>query len=425
MKLKKLSILLITAVVILLGFSNNTKVVVLENENKEEWIADIEYFKTELEKNHKNPFSKISKEEFENEISILLKDLPYLQENEVIVRLMEITQKIGDSHTHIGMYTPSIDFHYFPLNFNYFSDGLYVISASKEYADLVGLKLEKINDYSIEEIDERIKKIIPHENTYYLKTIIPLYIRIPEILEALDLLENNKNTKFYFKNTKTGEVLSKNLSAEKDWSLIGNNWINFIKKFNIQPPLYLKNTDPYWYEYLPDTNILFVRYASCYEKKDQTFKDFTEELFEVAEDKPVKYMIVDLRYNSGGFRELFRDYFLPKIEASPLNQKGKLFFITNNYTFSSGVWAAVDLAKNTNATSLGEPTGNKPNHFGLSGKFSLPNSKIQISYSKEYWHLIDSDIDAFYPEIEIPTTSEDFLNGSDPIMNYILEEFIK
>ena len=65
------------------------------------WIQDLETFRTQLPKVHKNLFFKINQHEFDSLVYSLEKNVSYLSEMEIFFRLKQITSKIGDTHTSV------------------------------------------------------------------------------------------------------------------------------------------------------------------------------------------------------------------------------------------------------------------------------------------------------------------------------------
>ena len=77
----------------------------------------------------------------------------------------------------------------------------------------------------------------------------------------------------------------------------------------------------------------------------------------------------------------------------------------------------MDFRNDLRAILVGEPTGNKPNHYGLQQDFELPNSKVMVHYSARHFHLMpDADPPTVEPDVMAPTSWADFLAGRDPAL---------
>jgi hypothetical protein len=85
------------------------------------------------------------------------------------------------------------------------------------------------------------------------------------------------------------------------------------------------------------------------------------------------------------------------------------------------MFAAVDLHDDLHAILVGEPTGNKPNHYGQAAAFELPNSKLKVKYSTKHFHLIrNADPPSLKPDIFVPYSLVDYLAGRDPVLDAVL-----
>ncbi len=94
--------------------------------------------------------------------------------------------------------------------------------------------------------------------------------------------------------------------------------------------------------------------------------------------------------------------------------------IVGRKTFSSAILNSLDFKNYTKAIFVGEPTGGRPNHYGEVKSFSLPNSGLKVRYSTKYFTHSKTDDNSFYPDHEITTRFEDYKNGIDPVVDWIL-----
>ena len=79
-------------ILIVTFFSINIYSQEIETEN---WITDLNFLKTELPKKHKNLFFKITKNEFENGIEKIIKQLDKDTDIETSMKLHQLIAKIG------------------------------------------------------------------------------------------------------------------------------------------------------------------------------------------------------------------------------------------------------------------------------------------------------------------------------------------
>lgn len=342
-----------------------------------QWQEDIKYFGEQLVKKHKNAFHHVSKEEFEKDIDQLYNDAPSLKDYQVIVRLMQITAKIGDGHT--GVHLPN-SFKRYPVVLNWFGNEVYVIATTALYKEALGTRLSKIGNLGMEEINTKLASIISQdENEWYTMSTGPVYLVIPEILVTLGIVTDYDDASFVFLDSANKEIKLDLVPMPADGS---RAWIPASKG----QPLFRQNlNDPFWFSYIDDINAVYLNF-----KKYDELNRNVDKLFDFIKEKKATRLIVDLRFNGGGDFLKGRRLLISRIkENEGFNKKGNLFVITGRRTFSAAMVNSIDFKKETNAILLGEPPGEKPNSYSENDEMKLPNSKLVISYSTRYYKFLD------------------------------------
>lgn len=374
------------------------------NLSTDQWKDDILFLKEELMSRHIDIFANISEEEYNSTFDKLLEDLPRLKSDEIVVRLLENIALIGDSHTKILNYNIGTDLIY-PIELCKFKDGYYVVKVSENNDEIIGSKLVAINDVKIENIEEKISKLIPHENRYWMYKIMPSFIRDPRILQHFNIVNNNQ-ADFSFIDT-DGKLFKVKLQTNKA------NAIEFVQIDQVESEM---NSISDEYTFFEKEEAFYI---DIFKDKQLTYD--INAILNKEQYTNVKSLIIDLRNHSGGM-------FIPKSklvnsikEYNMVNKKGQVFVIIGRNTYSSGILLALDIKKNTNAIFYGEPTGGKPDHFGDIRNIKLPNSKIVVTYSTKHFKSDESTSDALYPDVEVDLTIEDVLKGIDPVVRKILD----
>lgn len=373
-----------------------------------QWQEDVKYFQEQLVKKHKNAFHHVSKEEFEKDIELLYNDVPSLKEYQIIVRLMQITAKVGDGHT--GVHLPNT-FKRYPVRLFWFDEGLCVIATTEEYKDLLGTKLLKIGNFSVEEISKKLYSVISQdENKWYFASTAAAFLNVAEIVGALGLVPDHELASFTFLDSANKEITRELTAIMVDPQ---RKWIPVDKPV----PLYRQNlNNPFSYTYLPDINAVYLSFKRY---EDMGFN--CNNLFKFIYEKKATRLIVDLRYNGGGDFTKGQRFLISRIkENTSINQKGNLFVITGRMTFSAAMVNSIDFKKQTNAIIVGEPPGEKPNSYSENDEMTLPNSGLVVSYSTRYYKFLDEDVPAFEPDIRIDPKWKDFKAGHDSALEWIL-----
>lgn len=379
-----------------------------EIQNNQDWIEDINFIKQELPTRHVNLFTNMSQQEFDTEIESLVKITPQLDENEIICELMKIFAQIGDSHTGIHNEKNISKFYIAPVKYEVYDDGIYIVEIIESGQDYLKQKVVTIDNVPINEVCEKISSVLPHENDYFLKSAIPNFLRLYEILEALEITSSKNSYQLTLGN---GETLQVRGSVYDD--------TNFISCYSTEnTPFYLQNSENnYWYKII-DNNIVYLQYNQCIEMNEISFEDFNQQMFEELNSIQIDKFIIDIRLNSGGSSSLLA----PLIEElQKLNEhKDKIYGCISCKTFSAGLWGAIQLKEELGAVLIGEPTGGKPNHFGEVNELSLPNTGLIVRYSTKYFELQPGNTKNFLePDYYVEKNSFDSFNGIDSYVEFI------
>ncbi|EQB85852.1 C-terminal processing protease CtpA/Prc [Clostridium punense] len=393
---------------------------------KEQWSEDIDYLKETLEKNHKNLYHKITKENLEKQCNDLKKELNKLTDLQVKLRLKEIVASIGDAHTTLSIGTDE-SIAVYPICVSWFGEELKIDATDEEHKDIIGKTLIAIDNTPINEVMAKMNKMVSHENQQWLKVLNISYLNRPQILEALKIIKGNE-AKFTVKDAKGIEstiTLTAKELEEKDLITVQDSYTE--KPVSSQYDENDPNWQLYWYKYIPEDKILYFQYNQCIDRQiakeygeknyEQlpNFHEFTDGLIKELKEKEVDKFVIDLRNNAGGNSRLMDDFITQLNDVKKLRDKGKVFVITGRQTFSSGVIACNSLNKSTNAIFFGEPTGGNVNGYGYMHMFTLPNSKLEAYYSTDYFDLDPSYKDSFVPDVIVEQSFDNYLKGIDDV----------
>jgi len=200
----------------------------------------------------------------------------------------------------------------------------------------------------------------------------------------------------------------------------GSGWVD--ARDGGTPPLYLQHpSDMNWFEYLPEQKALFIECKQVPDGEKETLKAFFERAYAEADARHAERLILDLRLNGGGDNTLLLPIVHGIIKRDVLNQKGHFFVITGRLTQSAAQNLLNLLEKHTNATFAGEPTGERPNHYGEPVPFELPHSRMRVNVSTLWWQDLDprDTRDATTPQLAAPLSSADYAANRDPVLEAI------
>lgn len=392
----------------------------------EQWIEDINYLENNLSEKHINVYHTLSKKEYEQKFNELKSEVSKLKDFQIKLRLAQIVASVGDAHTALYL-NQDANGKVYPIGVSWFGNNLKVFAIDKSYEKVIGGNLTAINGIPIGNVMSRIDTLISHENEQWLKCNDVNYINMPEVLKFFDITKTD-TAEFTFCNN-DGKIMEINLTPE---IITSQNIIN-ISNSIINKPIAKQHDDSnyydnlYWYKYIPDDKIIYFQYNQCVDRntakmigikdydKYPDFNKFSDKLIKELNEKDVEKFIIDLRDNSGGNSTLM-DNFVDKLNSiKKFNTKGKIYVLIGRGTISSGVFACVSLKKSTNAIFIGEPTGGNVNGYGDILMLTLPNSKIQVSYSTKYFEVLPEYKENFIPNILVEQSFDDNIKGIDDV----------
>src|SRR5262249_11683590 len=105
-------------------------------------------------------------------------------------------------------------------------------------------------------------------------------------------------------------------------------------------PLYLRHpARAYWFTYVPESGMLYFQFNRAEEDEaGPSFDAFGDTLIAVGRGAPIRSLVVDLRFNSGGNLQVARDFMVRLAREPWAGQPGRLFVIVGRCTFSAGLY---------------------------------------------------------------------------------------
>jgi hypothetical protein len=380
---------------------------------KEQWRQDLKYLAKELERRHKNVFHTVSREAFERAVAELDAALSSLQEPEIIVRLQQIIAMVGDAHTSFSTFPPKT-FRRYPITLAWFGGDLRVTRTIGACRRALGARVLKIGEFNIADVNNKVSRLVPQENEYWVRFVGPGYITSPEVLFTLKILPGIERGRWTFEDA-GGNEFSTEISAVPQEDKL--EWLSTMKEV---PLFRQRQGEQFWFTELTGSQTIYVNLRG-YPQTD-SFKSIADDLLKLVEASSPKRIIVDVRQNTGG--DFYKGRYLLRglQKYHPFNTRGSVYVITGRATQSAAVVNALDFRKELNAILVGEPTGGRPNGYSETGEFRLPNSNLEVQYSSRYYKFQDMDTPAVMPDKTIAPTWESYPSGRDLVMEWILAQ---
>ena len=369
-----------------------------------QWREDLAYLARELPRRHKNLFHTMRREQFDSALAALDRKLPTLARHQVIVEIARIVALVGDGHTNVApTRDPKIGFRSYPVRLYFFKDGLFVRSASREQADLVGAKVVRIGRLTTMQAYEAVRLLIGRDNEMNARYFAPFLLVMPEILHAIGAIDDPENAPVLLEQAGTRTVAvwrpagpASLMPSETDVSWAPEvGWVDMRGVDGPRTPMWLRG-DPkenFHFEYLPESRTAYVQFNKVADGTKETIQAFATRLRAFVDSGAVDRLVLDLRLNRGGDGTLNQPLVLSLIRSPKLEGPGRLFVLIGRSTFSAAQFLVHDLEAYTDAVFVGEPTAGKPNSYGDSRRITLPNSGITVRASIFYWqrtHPLDA-----------------------------------
>jgi len=320
----------------------------------------------------------------------------------------------------------------YPISFYWFGEDIRVSEISKDNENYLGYKLHSINDFPIDDIISKTNSLISHENDQWLKVMNTQYLTSPDVLSSLEISTKDE-VKFTLINN-DGSTLDLNLTPSIN--IFEDNLTSLAELMHTKP-IKLQNIseDPYanlyWYKYIEEENTLYFQYNACidrtvakrygYEDYESypKFDEFSKELITAITNNKIDKFIIDLRNNTGGDSSLMTDLAEKLSNIETLKKSDNIFVLIGRETFSSGVFACIDLKNCLSPIFIGEPTGGNVNGYGDIKFLTLPNSKLKVSYSTKLFTLSNMYDSNFMPDVNVEQSFDNYIKGIDDVYDEV------
>jgi len=397
----------------------------------EAWREDLQMVAREMPRIHPNLFYRMSRASWDSAVTSLDRHLPAMSRDQALIALMKLVAMAHDGHTSINpVFDRALGFRYYPIQLEAFDDGVFVVAADKGYERCVGARVTAIGKAKIEDAMTAVATTISSENEWWSRAWTPQRLTMPEILDGLGLVDDMERLPLRFERNGKSEVVvlkPAGVLEPQGHNPIGavdrTGWVSMRRG---EAPLSQRNPGvPYWVTYVQKDRTLYVCYRAVMTMDPahgETSTDFWRRVFALADSLGPERFVLDLRENGGGNNFLNRQVVRGLLRRAAIDRRDRLFVVTSGRTFSAAMNLAVDLEKWSEATFVGQPTGNALNFYGDARPLVLPKSGISVNVSTLPWRPYDprDSRDFIAPRIYTPMTSTQYAKGQDPAMEAIL-----
>ncbi|RXE95633.1 hypothetical protein [Pseudoalteromonas sp. PS5] len=406
------------------AIKDNTQFQILAGQYKDptltrvqQWRADLEFLLAEINRLHINEMAGTNAELVALAKS-LHTDIPNLNDQQIVFRMMELVGTLGNGHNLIvPTFGEKGNFSRLPVQFYVFTDGLYIVDATPNYSALIGQKVMAFEGTSSEEAIAKAAKINPRDNEMQQLWLAPYYLAMPEVLTGLGIADSTNKITITVQST--DNVTEKIHLEGQAFAFSG---LPTLPKNHKNAPEYLQHKDKHYWQYLNKSNgVLQVQFNAVAQMKTQSLAQFSKTLIDRVKQDEVKHLVLDLRHNSGGNGSILPPLLKALIYFEAAKPDGKLFVIMGRNTFSAAQNLLTNINLFTDAILVGEPSGSRPNHVGEAGRFKLPYSGVFGLISSQFHQTSRAEDHRIWvpPHMPILPDSKSYFAGIDPAINAI------
>jgi len=383
------------------------------------WGADLRALVSEIHRLHVNLHHLMPVRAFQDQVAVIEESIPSLSDQEIVFAFMELVGGLGSGHNIIIPTNGAKgSFSRLPVEFYWFSDGLFIVDSEEPYADMIGSEVTMIGGIPVADALAKTRALNARDNEMQHLWLAPYYVSLPEALKGLGIIESVDEVALTLADADGGkrEITLSGI----DWSFKGFPKLPKLK--NVDQPQYLDRSDQlFWMESLPDHDAIFVQFNWVSERKENTLEAFSRELTAKIEKSHAKYLILDLRHNPGGNGSILPPLLRTLIHFNVANPDGKLFVIVGRGTYSAAHSLLTKLNGLTNAVIVGEPSGSRPNAISEAGWFKLPYSGLMGLASSQFHQTSSAEDHRIWiaPHIPVHLSSSDYFAGTDPALEAV------
>ena len=413
--------------------------------SKEDYIKDVNNFKS-FYIHEQGYLGGYTKEQLDLDIDKLLQHPTGNTVGDLNLQLAKIISNMNDAHT-TAMYFLGTE--QFPFIIKIIGDEFYIINTTEKYKDLLYSKILSIEGVKSSEILKKVSKYVSVENeTGKKKRLHYGYMLYTDLLKKENIL---KEDKVHLQILQNGKIVDKTVDTIKTDNIgIYKNYYDDASYNQIMYDTSELKWDTYtnwgkeqfteikpFYFYKSNKNLV-IKYNYSYDNnKDNVLKDMITKMQNEIQAKDIDNIILDIRYNGGGFLSHAKQLEFAIMQYQLLNPKLNVKVLTGEETFSAGIRMLDSVKRNLeNVQMIGTNTAGASNYNTSAGNIVyLGKSKLFIYTSgkmrrydytyKDVLHcsnLNKGDGTTWIPDMFIENQIQDYAIGNDRVMDYALRD---
>lgn len=403
----------------------------------DEWKTDVERIIAELPRLYPDLYKHIPKAEFESELRQIVGRSTGKSPLQVALEINSVLSRAEEPLLKLRLDDWLVQSPVIPYALNWYAGGPYVYATVMRFEDAWSKRVVKIGDYDTDEALRRLGPLVAVANERTLQRDGLQWLRFP-IANRMTGLSQSDTLVLTVEDDKarrqTVRLYPVNMRDNSDGGLIPLIPEPRNPDLRWQPP-----QDLFTSAWLPDDNILYVKYVRCMSREAalaegnqemadalSPFQPFADSVAAFLNRTPDARLVLDLRYNPGGNSADGIALARQLAALKSVNKKGRLYVAINLFTDGAAIDVAQAFRQHTRALLIGDAPGERLNRGDAPRALSLTRSQLQVLYPSAFVTNVTKGNPALLkPDVEIELRFSDYLEGKDPVLDYVRQQKIK
>lgn len=377
----------------------------------EAWAADLDELDRRVRNTHPDPFAIHPESEWVSKIAELKTTLAKLTGDEQMVRFASLVGLLDTHSSFGGLSEPdgALLFPFYQLYTNGFADGTFVVRAADP--SLVGDRVVSIGGVGIEDVKAKFMPIFPADNDTGKQNSLDNWLTAVGYLHGLGIVQDVAKPQFVLaKPDETMVTVDPGVSSDES---VWETDIRIGAPAPGNPPEAISRHGEAAWTRLDPTTKTFLIALNDYDSSAISAAVTT--MLAALDTGAANRVVLDMRYLQGGKRGIAKPLYDALVDDTRINRPGGLVVMIGRRNESAATALASDLAHNSAATFVGEPTPARADNFLCECQnIKLPHSGFTVTVPTFSLHRGDTR-DSISPVAPYEATAADYFAGRDPL----------
>ena len=379
--------------------------------------GDLNEMYNQLPRKHVELFGQMTEADWVAEKARIAQRLPELTPAQFYYELRHMAALARDAHTTVTFGADQYGYlRALPYAIGWYAGEWRVLMLEDANSQYLGWRLTAINGVAMDEVFERAKSIISHENDGWAREQLSNTINFIDALQYLGIA-NMEADSVTLHICEGSEAVLLEIPAMEREAVMNAEMAVFAPEEPVQT-LYIRG---HYTAFPLDEKTMYVQYNRCAEDPQLPMSEFADDVLNWMEEAGCEKLVFDLRNNAGGDSRVI----LPLMEAIQAYQQENgldVYALIGQGTFSYGTMTMLEAKQRLNAVLVGAPTGGAMTCCGDVRQFQLPNMPLIVGYSIQKFAFMEGyeHGSPMYPDVPVEMTFEDYCSGRDPAAEWVL-----